>query len=483
VVLLTASIVSTKLAFQYWQTLGELQKTRNDEKRTLTALQKTAINRAVISAAIGNISQAEEEIKTAMLDNPRDYLEMIEGQKARFEGRTIDGIKHLKEANRLAPNDVIIQAMLADAYLESGDWESYAHTAVAQDRVEAESDYERIFVGHALCWTDTEKSLNLLNEAVENLRHPLAYVYRARTISSIANPNENVSQMESALRDANLGAAFLPESALARSIRLHVHIFAYDLFMKKKLETRAEDVLQEAGEIVAKSEEYRDSYESGLGMGLYYQACGQTEKAQNKFEKTALGKIQVFAHALHPDRTPEEVEQAIDMLDLPPFGTERSIVCRCVLLLDQGRVEEADRIIDDVLSKAAKANWGWAIDLALLRGHVNEGKELAAKLLEQFPKDARGIRVAFLQFNAGRISEKEYIDSVPDIGKGGAYLNIGEYWLARGNRQRAKECFTDALRHSVPPEDARPFSQAFLTKMKKAEEDGRMWPSWIPPSK
>jgi serine/threonine protein kinase len=456
------------------------RKTASHLTVTLVELQKSAINRTFEAAAIGNITRAKEELAKAGLDDPQPYREMIDGFADLMDGKSGEGIAHLEKARELAPNDVIIQAMLADAYLTSGNWEGYAKLPVTRVHVDAHTAYEKIFVGHALCWTDTHRSLNLLDEAIESTRAPLAYVYRARTKACIANVNKNPSLARDAMRDAS-ASGFLPNHAIAQSTQLATQLMVHDLFdclSKSGTGTAAEgvhaeaiEVLQLAGEnanlleALDSSEKDSLSPEALLTLGMYHQACGNVAKAQTYFERTSLGKPQVFEYAFHPDRTKAEMQHALETFKSKPLSSRQSHAFRCLLLFELERPDEANKIIDEMLVQAKDE--GWVINLALVGGRLDVAKQHATRLLAAFPDDASGIRFEYLKFFAGHYDGNvdEYLSN-PNIATAGArHFHVGMRLLFSGDRKNAREHLEQAKTNALPVDSIRHIASALLSRM------------------
>lgn len=132
-ILLVAAISSSILAYRNHQIANKLKDTLAEKQRALDELQQArsykqqvAIDRAVVEAALGNFDKARAAIVSAELD-PRVYEAygaMIDGREASFAGKPPEALQHLERAHELEPDDIVIQAMLATAYLNNGDVEA-----------------------------------------------------------------------------------------------------------------------------------------------------------------------------------------------------------------------------------------------------------------------------------------------------------------------------------------------------------------------
>lgn len=405
---------------------------------------------------------------------------MIDGFANLIDGKTDKGIAHLEKARELVPNDVIIQAMLAEAYLTSGNWEGYAGLPVTRELVEAHTAYEKIFVGQALCWTDPKRSLKLLDEAIESTRTPLAFVYRARTRACIANVEKDHSLARKALHDASM-SEFLPNHSMAQSIQLTMQLTVYDVlnFLSKSSDgTVAEELAAEAAEVLrlagknadsleslALTQEFSISPEALLALGMYHQACGDDNKALEYFMRTSLGKSRVFAYAFHPDRTKAEMEAAEKILQSAPFGSGRSHVYRCLLLFELGCPDKANEIIDKMLVEAKDK--GWVIDLAMAGGRLETAKQQAQRLLAKFPDDAIGIRVEYLKFFAGDYDGDvdEYLSQCNVIDISAKNYHVGMRLLFSGDPENARKFLKQAESTGLPVDSNRFKASALLRRM------------------
>ncbi|PHS02230.1 MAG: hypothetical protein COA78_21690 [Blastopirellula sp.] len=475
-ILIVATVVSLFFMFEARYLLEELRKEK-------TYTQQTAINQAVSFAAIGNFDDARKELAKAELEDPTAWEKMIEAQEAIYRGESDKGIALLKEANQLAPDDIIIQAMLANAYLTGGIWEEYARTEVSKSNVIPETSFEKIFVGHALAWTDIERSRDLLDEAVDKTNHPWAYIARARTLSTIANITKNEELMEHARKDAKLGTDMLSESATAHSIQLSVLLDAYDLY-KNKLDGKEQEANAslDAAEIsVKKVEQFSNSHTANIAVGHYYLARGDHKKAMFFFRKSALARSLIFEYAIDADRNPEQVVKAIATLSKKPFEHGRSIAYQCVLLLDQrneAAEEKAEAIITEYLKKGKDEKLGWVIDLALLTGKTDEAQDLAKYLVKDFNEKDMGIRSSYLEFHAADFPNDKinaYVSALPVVSWAPKHFHVGLRYLAGGDRKNAKIHFLKTLEFGVPLDNNPNFARAFLKRMEADSE----WPHWI----
>lgn len=478
-ILLVSTISSSIIAIQLHNALNELKEARSYK-------QQVGIDRAVVSAAIGNFDQAREAIAGAELDKPRAYELMVDGVKARYDGDVKAAIQYLEEANQLESDDVIIQSMLAMAYLIHGDWESYAHATVRQDAKTLNSDYERMFVGNSLIWSDPDTGLELLTEAAENLQHPLAYVYRALTLASLANGSRDLEAMEIAIQDADRSMSYLPVNEFSLTYQLYIRMLAQDLFVKlaneaedqgdsveaEKFNMRADELLQDLDEIFAQFGK-EGSYASQNVKGRYYRLHGDTEQAREYYRTTNQGQATLLAYALD---NPSEIDSEIERLKQKEFAIGRGNLCRIILQLETEKIDIDDPVIEEYLGTATEEGAGWVIDLALITGRYEEAQALAVELYKNFPEDGNRVRRNFLRYNAGDSSISEYLRDTPKLAHGGANYQIGLHYLSRGKRTEAAKYFQDSIDYGIPDDRAREFAIVFLKQFEKDPS----WPRWIP---
>ena len=455
-----------------------LEFTLEELRQEKTYKQQTAINQAIAAAAFGNIEQAKQALEKGGLNDPRPWLKMVEGQESIFNGDSEDGIALLEEAFALAPDDAILQGLLADAYLTGGKWEEFSRLDISKGKVKAENDFEKIFVGNALLWTATERSFRLLDEAVEGTQHPLACIFRARTGALIANIKRDIPLMKLSLKDAEVGEFMLSDNSLAHTHQLTTFLLANNLYSTESgMEKEAQEVLTRAKVSAEKLEEFKDSYDAIYLAGLYFKAVGNETRAMDNFKIS--GRTALFVeYAFSSKRTADEVKEAIEILSQPPFGHSRSIAYWCILLLDNNREDEANQLIDAYLLKGKINKLGWVIDLALLLGKEKEAKELAELLLLSFQPDDIGVRVDYLRFNAKEMTEESinaYLDTPPLGSHGAKSFQVALRYFASGDRKNALKYFNRCIEQGIVVDAPQYYAQALSDRL----EADPTWPHWI----
>lgn len=489
ITLLTASI------FSFTSYLREREITRR--------LQQKSIERAIEAAAVENLKRANDEITAAELDDPTPWLKMIAAFESRKNGNSDRSIEQLEAAQSLLPDNKIIQSMLADAYLTGGRWENYTRLPVSKGLITPNTDFERIFIGHALAWTNTTDSQKMLIRAVENTRLPLAYVYLARTNASIARTTINVELAELAVKQANLGAELLPNSAIAQTNQIYAQTCAFDLYQKllkqndlnleskQELELRSQQMFDLLAATVSQIEIFELSHQAMVCAGLYFRAAGTLdleaseferaeenfEAAQQYFRQSAQAFPFVFEHAFLSGDEQLSKKTANDLI-APPFGSQRSLFCRYLLLRDLGRDTEANRLLNVALESALPNRQGWVIDLALIGGHKDRAEQLARGLLANYESEDRGIRVDFLKFNARSLTQESidsFIQQAPVVARGGKYFAVGLRLLVEGERNSAVRYFEKAEFYSLPLDTVGALARSFSIRL----SSDATWPAWL----
>ena len=176
------------------------------------------------------------------------------------------------ESLQNAENDVIVQSLLATAYLEAGDYWGYYHFPVVQGRLEPNTSYEKLFAGRAMFWPDFKQSIDHLNDAVEQTASPLSLTYRSLSTAFLASSRradeEKTLELERlidrAVFDADtathlfharhVGGEEIIISPTVQSTHLLVLVHAYDIYERLAVHFEQQGRIAKAAQAREKAE-------------------------------------------------------------------------------------------------------------------------------------------------------------------------------------------------------------------------------------
>ncbi|MDG1896957.1 MAG: serine/threonine-protein kinase [Fuerstiella sp.] len=167
-----------------------LRKALND----ISDLQRQQTIEIVFSlATFGQEHQAHQKIQEAEIDD-KDRTVLTAMLNAEIESIHSNPLKAVRILEDLKnhENDVILQALLANAYFDAGNYWAYYRHPVVHGVLSPQTPYENLFVGKAMFWLDFKQSVTYLDEAVALTPSPLSLTYRARSLALQAVLSANV---------------------------------------------------------------------------------------------------------------------------------------------------------------------------------------------------------------------------------------------------------------------------------------------------
>ncbi|MGI9470162.1 MAG: serine/threonine protein kinase, partial [Rubripirellula sp.] len=139
-------------------------------------------------AASNRLSEAETKIADSDIrdEDKTELAQILQAIRLSMEGNPAAAVRILEALNP-ADDDVMVHAMLANAYFEAGDYWGYYYLPVVQGQLVPRTSYEHLFVGKAMFWPDYRQSIDYLDEAVALTSSPLSLTYRARSLALLAS--------------------------------------------------------------------------------------------------------------------------------------------------------------------------------------------------------------------------------------------------------------------------------------------------------
>lgn len=518
--LLVSTVVSTT---QYFKAV-QAQRESEIKRRELEQVRRQeAIDNAFTLAASEHTEQDQRKIANDYIDkielpeHDRQILRgLLDAHIANLNGNPLKAIEILED---LSPNessgyDIIIQANLANAHLEAGDYWRYFEFPVVHGSVTPNTPYEKLFVGAALFWLDFELSVKYLDDAVEQTPSPLGFTYRARTKSLWAETlrgteerkQDCINMMDDAVQDVEI-ARYLLRSRGARSsgrsiapvietVHMTTLMHAYDVYLLFGLKEKAKHAMSLASDVFQKTFSVSDKKLTYLrawkGFYLLRHAKiledeGDSDKAKTEREAgiALLESTAVFGNAMITEK----------IMDLQATDAVEAERLRLKTLLElEGKMDFMSIAYlhaidpDPVAGRRKTVEMLEAINhelsirevIEVCRVHILLGdldscrefasKHLASKAFQQYPYALEALR-----FFAGETTAAEYV--LQGKGRGAEGFRIlmeSMLHLANGDRPQAIESLNQQMKHGLFGTPQFIYSRAILKRL----DAEKPWPTW-----
>jgi serine/threonine protein kinase len=480
-------------------------------------------------AASNQQDQARHAIDHAQIgkENKIALRAMLDAEIESNQGDPAEAVRILKglcQDLESPEKDVILQAMLAHAYFDAGDYWSYFRRPVVQGGLVPKTPYEKLFVGKTVFWLDFKRSISLLNEAVALTPSPLSFTYRARSLalqaSSIRalNPKESLALIDQAVEDADTAMRLFRargadserevKSPARHCINLLVLLHAYDIYKLRGRNQKAEEVLEKAAiqfEAMSQADApdlqyvlswkgfYRKRKAAQLDeQGEHEQASEEKKQARQLLANTSYADWLSVAELLRIDPREEQRVQAkrreaLRIATAQKESHRQNFVIALLHLLNDdteaGR-NHVNRLLDRLKQKP-NIGLGEVFQVCqsyLLMGQIDNCREYASRQLsnEELVRDLPVAQVV-LKYFAGEIDDEEYLNR----GKNGGattsrFFILGTMELAKGNRDEALRRFQQVEREGLFHAWQYELASAFAARMEMERDRGNSWPDWLP---
>lgn len=434
-----------------------------------------AIDAALTAALGGDRSAAEQAIHQAEQQGaPREWVRMLQGQVALHTLRVDEALGHFEAAINLAPGSVAAKAMLATAYVYSGQVEGYADMIGALERLTPETPEDYLFLGAAFVGAhpDTSKAVSLLERAKQKRPSGITFLQLALAEGFHAIDVGSWPLAQKAMDHCEWASEILgPEYPMVLTVRLN----ACNSAVRLCPEGEKASVLEKAAK-AARALESNPNPIGRMQRAFYFQMLGDEEAAVQEWRQV----IQHAGPGLYASYYAAAMfgrgrsAEALETLNRMESTDALTAVARACLLLDQRQPKEAEVIYQHVAVRARSLRL-LGETIPLLTGDATRVVTNCTRLLEAIP--AQHPNYPALQFLAGQSSRREFQDrsAAFRVQRCSVHHWIALRSLAQGDRKTARDHFAQSVETGAYILPVLHWSRAFLARL---EADPR-WPPWI----
>jgi serine/threonine protein kinase len=466
--------------------LRDAEQTRH-ERELRDEHKQRALDDAIAAAMSGDFDRAGTAIRAAELQgvSPGQGC-WLRGLVHYQSGDTRQAIADLEHAVQLLPDSLAPRALLALSCARVWKFGRSAELFLEMAKLTPATSEDFLFRGYAEMTDASGSALQDLGEAIRRRDSPIARAIRARVRASYAMDRGDLHEAERALPDARTARDWLPDNPFTIETSIFAHLVAANLHGEDGARDKQEELLREAKSDVRALERLLPCPSIGFWGSAYYQQIGDQAAAHELCRRAAEG-----------------------------IRTNTNLVCYAVALYEQGRFEDALKILDrrkekddvvgDVLRtyclaerpdkgpaqayEAYKEMPGRYSDsplylavpsvLLLLgrRAEATKGVENLTARLDPARDPGHLLRPA-LAYIRGELPEKEFHQSAGASRVKQCYFHCwaAMVHLADGDRSPARDHFRQAVATQTFFHPPHTWSQMLLRRM---EKDPR-WPTWIP---
>jgi hypothetical protein len=409
--------------------------------------------------------------------------------------------------------------MLANAYLDAGDFWSYKQFPEVEGKAVPETPYEHLFVGKAQFWRDFKGSIANLDVAAALTPSPLTFSYRARSLALLAasmrkeNPDKSLELIDRAVEDIDIATRLFeiksPGGAAPRirsdvlGWHLLVQVHAYTIYRLRGLRDKADEAMTAAAELAGelKTRELKNlglvrafigfyhhyNAERLRGQGMIAQAEDERREAKAFLRDTLFGPWMLVAELVRLD--PHETENFAATRDelLDELEKIRNRSPRSNLMLayhhllsnegDSGRSKVCSLVEELKQKPLGHVQEIEICQIYLLLGEVAAAQEFAEQRLDDeesariLPSEKEG-----LEFYAGDRDIESYLENRGNSGATTYRLfMIGMSELGNGHQADALGWFQQAKDEGIFHSTEFFLALAFAERMERDES----WPPWL----
>ena len=450
--------------------------------------RQAAVEKAILEAMSGDAPAAlaaiaEAENKSA---DP-GTLNLLRGLVERNAGRPKEAVAYLEQARRQLPESVAVQALLAAAYQDDGQWERCDEMSTRLERAEPKTTEDYLFLALILSeFGDPNAAIRTLDGAPVRARQsPVGRLARATAENALAEMTGRADAAERALDEHR--RVDLPDSPLLLATRIRTCMVAAAIF--GPADPRREVALAQARRDFDALAGYDKNPIALLGRCHYLLARGEDDGLLKEV-RTARGR------GVEDSRTTEyetsvlyarkQFDSALAVVQtINPTGREaRAYTVRgLVLAATPGRKDEAER----AFTEAIRACKGGALlayvpaHLQLIGGDARDESRRAALDIHKrsdhlIPNIPGRWYHDLLDFHAGLLDEAGLLRQAGESRYNlcEAHFYIGVRKLADRNRTGAKDCFTRVVESGQYYFTESVWSRAFLANI-----DDPTWLPWL----
>ncbi len=479
--------------YAYRAEIADRQR-RADQERHEEELQTEKRQAAMEKAQLAAISCQFDEAEAAIRDAERlgasaGEVRLLRGWIACYSDRPTEGIQDLEQAVDLLPQSVAARAMLSIAYGRFGEWGKSNQALREMDELSPQSREDYLFAGNAWQGWDPRKGMPMLDEAVRRRPTPLARVFRAEALTSVAQETGTVADAEKAVQEAEFARQLLPGNPVSTVRALEDRILAAAAYAAAGDQEKRDKVLREARADAETLKQVQHSPLAVIFRWHFFVVVGEQESMAEELRK-AVGQTDnpriVFHYAAYLFERGKNAD-ALDLLHAHGAMNEAQAMRPYVLAeLPDGKPLAIEACKD--MAKKDWYGWDWAYGQSALV-LLGQSADLAAaagdfqRKTHRFPvaqRDAQLFR-QLLACWAGEAPDQALLDAAAGSGRNlcRAHFLIGISKLARGERAAARQEFRASAASDLLSFWAWTMSRIMLARLEKDPT----WPPWIPMGK
>jgi tetratricopeptide (TPR) repeat protein len=450
------------------------------EQERLAEKRQVAEERALLAAMSGDADGAAKAIGEAeSLGASPGQMRLLRGQVAFHKGDLEAARDHLERAVKLMPESVAARAMLALAYLHSGQAARFVQVTREIDRLTPRTPEDFLFKGQVESHLDPERALRTLDEAIHRRDSSVARSVRLEARANHALYTDDSAVAEGALEDAQVAKAMLKGNPVVLARSVHAHLVAAGVFEKRGKAVESAAALKQAGRDARALEPFAAVPMAVLARFYYFDYVGDEPAA---FAMSRQGPAFRHAVMLYRRGDYQKALEAADRARVRDIGIMARIEPGFILPeLPNGPRRALAFYRDGAARRTPGFDRIGAPLILLLLGRESEAiaasREVRRDLLAQVPPWHQGWYHRYLDYQCDRISADEYLKATgtsrPKLSA--AHFLISVRHLARGDRDGAREHFRKCEKTRVFDSWEYPWARAFRERLEK----DRTWPRRI----
>jgi tetratricopeptide (TPR) repeat protein len=457
---------------------------KSQEQRLLAEKRQYALEKALIESMSGDFEDAEKSIDNAeRLGASAGEVRKLRGHVAFHRGDPAKAIQHLEQAVHLIPvgkpGAVAARAMLAMAYLNSGEFSRFPALSSELDPLAPITPDDFLFKGLLETWLHPERGLQMLDEGIRRHDSVLARATRLEARANRALLTGKVEDAELALEDAQVAQRMLAGNALVLARNVFAHLVAAGVYETKGRPQDGQRMLAQARLLAKELDRFAATPFAALACFEFYEYVGDEEAAY-----AMSGRGNQFRRAVMLYRRGEfgkALEAALERSRSRTVGPTERVERGLILPELSDGLARAEGAFEEIKAEP-RGSWQVAPPLILLLlGKPEEARQASLQVRrEEVPPWGDGWWFTMLDYNCGRITTEQLLQAGGEnrVKLGDAYFVIGMWRLASGDRTAAQELFRKCVATRVFSSWHWPWARAFLNRMRKDPA----WPPWIPKS-
>jgi hypothetical protein len=452
------------------------------EDRLLAEQGEAALEKAILEALGGDSQAALVAINRAETRGVSPgQLNLLRGLVEHQRGNSKEAIVHLEHADTQLSRSVAAKALLAQAYLDAGQFALFDATVATLETLQPRTNEDYLFLALAQSSQDPDLAIRALDQARPRLRQSsVRRLVRAQAWSWRAVMTARALDAEKALEE--VARVDLPDNPLLGSIRLQAHLAAATAAGRDTPAARSA-ALKQAAEAAAFLERYPEA-PVALAYRCWYHLCIDDDEGllrvvgqdrprgdfglQPSFEAHVYYRRKQFREALERWQKGRTRGHDFDRLYL--------------LATLPGHKEETEKLFLR-LHRSLKGGSASMLTPTILGLLGPRYREKACQARRELRRRA-GLVPAWrnrwyhdlLAYNAGLLKASDLLARCGEsrLNQCEAYFYIGLNALVEGDRAEAQRCFVRCVETEVFPYVEYMWSRAFLACI-----DDPRWLPWL----